>query len=277
MRGNWAARAVGEVTEEDLGRFDVFMFVKVPDADLLERVLVRGRIAVHDVVDWWRQPWDHRRVKNQQQSRELFVSRWRKLPPFHGHIFACRAMYDDLAPLSPFPGMIYHHYRPDITPEKLRSGRLTVGYEGKEKYLGQWRDTIVELCTKHDMAFVAERIRTQPIDIGFAARGARFGGYLPDNYKSNVKLANCYGAGVPAIMPAVQAAYRETATEGVAWFEKPADIDRALTGLEDKETRRRMGRLNLQAASGFTVAAMADRYEFFLQRLKVFHKSGLID
>lgn len=268
MRSNWAAKRIRNVTDEDLERFDVFTFVKKPDAGLLERVLSHGKLAVHDVVDWWRQPRDHRRVHNPAQARQLFNRRWSKLPAFHGHIFACGAMYDDLASLSPFPEVIYHHHWPGLKPESFRTGPLRVGYEGKGRYLGGWRKIVTKLCDKHGMEFVSQRVRTQPVDIGFAARGERFGGYLPDRYKSNVKLANCYGAGIPAIMPAVQASYRETATDGVAWFETPADIDRALAALRDDDTRRRMGQANLAAAARFNVATIANRYEDYFQRLR---------
>ena len=276
-RSNWEARAAREIDDEALDRFDVFCFVKVPDARSLERVLVRGKLAVHDVVDWWRQPRDHRKVTGSRQARELFLRRWRELPPFHGHIFACRAMYDDLAPLSPFPTVIYHHHWPELEAQPFRDNGVRVGYEGKEKILGAWLDVIVDACRRHGMEFVSQRILGEPVDIGFAARGVRFGGYLPDTYKSNVKLANCFGAGIPAIMPAVQASYRETATDGVAWFETPEDVDRALGLLKDAEARKRMGDLNKAAASRFTLTAIADQYEAFFTRLQSRREHGLID
>ena len=265
QRRNW--KATHKVTEEDLADFDIFCFVKRTNPDLQEHLLANGKVLVFDVVDTWAQPDDHAKASNAREARDLFEKKWRGLPPFHAHIFANRAMYLDLVPLTKSATYIYHHANPSLQRNPLRPVATTVGYEGNEAYLGTWRDAIEAVCGRLGLRFVVNPADYAEIDIGFAAREGVYSGYLPNTYKSNVKLANFIATGTPCIVNSDEVSYHETDCGGVRFFADSAQLEHQLGGLMDLDTRRRIQESFLAAAPVFDIGHIAAIYEHFFSQL----------
>ena len=265
QRRNW--KATHKVTAEDLANFDIFCFVKRTNLDLQEHLLANGKVLVFDVVDTWSQPDDHSKVSNGREARELFEKKWRNVPAFHAHIFANRAMYLDLVPLTQRATYIYHHSNPALRRNPLRPVAKTVGYEGNEAYLGAWRDVIEDLCRRLGLRFVVNPTDYAEIDIGFAAREGAHSGYLPNTYKSNVKLANFIATGTPCVLGSAEVSYHETGCGGVRFFADAAQLERQLVDLLEVDTRRRIQEDFLAAAPAFDISRITAIYEHFFGQL----------
>ncbi len=88
---------------------------------------------------------------------------------------------------------------------------------------------------------------------------------MSHRYKSNVKLANFYGAAIPCIVNAAEESYRETDDGEVRFFTTAADLEARLAELVPFQTRTRIHRSFLETRRNFTLAAMADRYEAYFR------------
>jgi glycosyltransferase involved in cell wall biosynthesis len=90
---------------------------------------------------------------------------------------------------------------------------------------------------------------------------------MAQRYKSNVKLANFYGAGIPCLVGADEVAYRETDNGEVRFFATPQELVERLDELRPHATRLRIHRSFLAIRGEYSLAAIADRYEAYLRRL----------
>jgi hypothetical protein len=111
----------------------------------------------------------------------------------------------------------------------------TVGYEGSPKYLGRWLPAIRKACKRRGWRFTTEGT-PQDFDACVAFRDDAFNGYAQKHWKSNVKLANCHGAGVPFI-GASEFGYMETATGHEIFCDSIADLDKCLDSLTVERRR----------------------------------------
>jgi len=137
----------------------------------------------------------------------------------------------------PNPVTIYHHHKPWLKPTTIKQRPEIVGYEGNAEYLGEWADTAKMICAEIGMRFAVNPEDFQHIDIGFAARGGPHGSLMASRYKSNVKLANFYGAGIPCVMQASEVSYRETDNGKVLFFTNPDQLRLCLKQLMFHSTR----------------------------------------
>jgi hypothetical protein len=266
-RSNWVAK--NEPTDEDVMACDLLCVVKKPVGEVIERARALGKPIVYDIVDSWAQPEDGLKYASVAAARELFGPAWRALQA-DGYIFPTRRMQLDLGGLVAHGITIYHHCWPQIERNPMRERIGTVGYEGGD-YLGEWRGLLEVACARRGLRFVANPASFTELDIVVLARGGEHGSFLARSYKSNVKLANAYGSGTPALVHIDEMSAHDTDTGDVLFFtSQPGSFERQLDLLlTDADLRHRIHRNFLAAAPRFHISNIAGQFEgFFLDVLQ---------
>ena len=266
-RANW--RALNDPTDTDLAACDLLCVVKRPDPALIARARRRGKAIVYDIVDAWAQPDDGLRYTTPAQARTLFAPVWRAIGA-DGYVFPTRRMAQDLGSLVRRGITLYHHHRPDIERNPVRSRVRTVGYEGGD-YLGEWRGRFEAACAARGLRFVSNPPRYTDLDIVILARGGAHGSFLARSYKSNIKLANAYGSGTPALVHVEEMSAHDTDCGDVRFFtDQPVSFERQLDHLCGSHAlRQSIHRRFLAASEQFHVGRIAASLEaFFLHMLR---------
>ena len=272
MRTNW--EAINEPSEDDLKRFDLFCFVKKPDLGIIERVRKTGKPIVFDIVDSWAQPEDGLEHRDIHSARKLFGSLWKRVNA-DGYIFPTKRMHQDLGLLIKNGVTIYHHYWPPIQKNPVRETVNIVGYEGAN-YLGEWKALIEKICSDRGIRFVANPENYTDLDIVVLARGGEHGSFLAKNYKSNVKLANAYGSGTPALVHVDEMSAHDTDNGDVLFFTNQTDsFERQLDRLiSNYELRKSIHSNFLSTAQLYNINNIARQFESFFQSTAGIKKGG---
>lgn len=266
MRPHWTAKAAKELTALDVQRHQVFCIVKRFDRAVAERLRAEGKAVVYDVVDPWRQPEDGERHPTLDMVIGYFTKVLRDLP-VDGVIFPNDTMRHDLGHLVPRPVTIYHHHKPELRPIAVKRRAEVVGYEGVAEYLGPWRDVVESVCMRRGLRFVINPASLAHIDIGFAARGGRHGSLMASRYKSNVKLANFFAAGIPCVVHADEMSYRETDNGQVRFVRDRAELEAAVEQLLPYETRQAIHGSFVSHSARFRLPRIVAQYEAYFSQL----------
>lgn len=235
IRGEQLGRAMGATVipdAKDIAAFDVVVLVKRPTPQLLDRIHKAGVPLVWDVVDAWPQPIGNdwaREVCMNWLRREL-----REIKP-DAIVAATRAMAEDIklctgAAVLTLP----HHSRPDRPRNPIVRTVRTVAYEGGAHYINEWAPVLRRECAARGWDFVINPPSLGLADIVVALRDHK--GYAPGAWKSNVKLANAQGAGIPIICNG-ESGYLETACGAEVWCESHQALPGALDYLAPYEAR----------------------------------------
>lgn len=257
-RPTWSS-AGGLAPDTILGH-EVFCAIKRVSRSRLRLLKRLGKVVLYDVLDCWQQPQDGLLCTDMDKVLRYFEGYFADLP-LDGTIFPNRTMMADLGHLVPNPVCIYHHFWPGMEPIEVRPRARIVGYQGAEAYLGPWHRVVERACRKLGLRFVVNPPDFRSIDIGLAARGGVHASLMAHRYKSNVKLANFYGAAIPCVVNSAEASYRETDNGEVRFFSTPEELEERLHELLPLDTRMRIHRSFLEARRQFTLEAIADRYE----------------
>ncbi|MBX3414322.1 MAG: hypothetical protein KF708_16665 [Pirellulales bacterium] len=267
MNPAWEALATKDLRAGDVARFDLFCIVKRFDAAKAEWLRSQGKAVVYDVVDPWKQPEDGEAHPTLNDA----IAYFRRLlvpMPVDGVIFPNATMLGDLGQLVPNPVHLYHHHRVYQEPIIVCRQAQRVGYEGREDYLGPWAETTARVCERLGLEFVINPPALGTLDIGLAVRGGRHGTLMAKRYKSNVKLANLFAAGLPAVAHAEESSYRETDDGNVRFFSDEASLEQAIAELLPYERRLAIHKAFLAHSRRFRVESIAQQYEtYFLQVL----------
>ncbi|MBL8752515.1 MAG: glycosyltransferase [Planctomycetes bacterium] len=262
VRREW--HSTGSLEPYDIVHHDAFVAVKRPFRSALRLLTAMGKTTIYDVVDCWAQPADGLRYRDLPAIRGWFREFVRDLA-VDGVIFPNRTMREDLGDLVPNPTTIYHHYWPGMAPIEVREQARLVGYQGEPEYLGQWRAVIERICARHGLRFVVNPSDYRNLDIGFAARGGVHASTLAHRYKSNVKLANFYGAALPCVVNDSELAYKETDNGQVRFFATERELEDRIVELLPYETRLEAHRSFLDERHKYTLEAIGDQYDAFLR------------
>lgn len=228
--------------EMALRDFSAAVMVKRPCPTQVARAHHFGVPIIWDIVDAWPQPegngWD--RDWSMGWLRQQ-VEGWRPA----AIVAATRAMAADCAEFGVPVLALPHHARPGIARNPIRERVATVGYEGGEQHLGDWKDWLRAECARRGWRFVLNPPALAELDIVVAVRERT--GYAPRHWKSNVKLANAQGSGTP-IVCARECGYLETDNGGALFADSKTEVVAALDALEPHAARRAAS-LALRAAA----------------------------
>lgn len=276
--GSWKVRAqqvaslnehwtsTGPLAPRDIIDHEVFCAVKRPFPTRLRLLRAMGKTTVYDVVDCWAQPADGLLYTDLTSIRAYFTRLFAELP-VDGVIFPNRTMQEDLGDLVPGSTHIYHHYWPGLQPIEVRETARIVGYQGEASYLGQWQPVVEAACRRLGLRFVVNPPDLRAIDIGFAARGGVHASLLAHRYKSNVKLANFYGAGIPCLVNDSERSYHEVANGEVRFFATASELQERLAELVPFATRNRIHQSFLAVRDRFSLPTIVEQYAAYFARL----------
>ena len=105
------------------------------------------------------------------------------------------------------------------------------------------------------------------IDIGFAARAGIHGSLMARRYKSNVKLANLIGAGIPAVAHRREASYREVDNGQVELFETEAELTACLQRLLSWDKRQLVHDSFMAIRRMYSLDTICRQYEDYFYQL----------
>ncbi len=261
IRGDQLGTAIGARVEPNaskVSQYRLAVIVKRPRPDIVYRLHQSSVPIVWDVVDSWPQPlgnnWDR------SQCLGWLKSEVKAIKP-KALVAATEAMAVDCdfgLPVLTLP----HHTRPLQRINPVRETVKTVGYEGGENYLGQWKPWLEAECQRRGWRFVVNPPELANLDILVAVREAT--GYGPRKWKSNVKLANAQGSGTPCILNR-EAGYLETQCGAERWADTREEMVTALDSLESKADRLKASARLLAATPSLDHAAFT--YRHWLERL----------
>ena len=188
------ATVIPNASASQMAAHDLVVLVKRPTPALLDCLEAARKPVVWDVVDSQPQP-----EANQWRREEAI--RWlrasiKQIKPC-GLVCATEQMLIDAE--HPRSIALPHHARPNQAFNPIREQVQTIGYEGRPDYLADWIPIIQQECARRGWRFVVNPERMADIDIVVALRGGIWRGYVTDNYKSGVKLANAQATGTPFI------------------------------------------------------------------------------
>jgi hypothetical protein len=269
-RTGW--RAMHQVDDASLRACDVLCVVKRGDAKLVRRAQQQGVPVVFDVLDSWAQPADGLACADRRAAVALFRERWKAFA-WDAVIFPNRAMREHLGSLTVASTFIYHHYVPGLELNPWRDEARTVGYVGSERYLGPWYPLLVRVCRDLGLELLVNPPSFADIDIGVCVRGGEHDTFLANTYKSNVKLANFYGAGIPALAGVKERSCHETDTGYVHFFADEPQLRLQLARLLDPAWRRTVRDRFVEAREAFRIERVAEAYESFFE--EVVHRRSL--
>lgn len=265
-RSEWTAMRTERFRSGVLDAYDVFVIVKRYRRQLAELLQEHGKLVVYDVVDPWLQPDEG--LEHDTLPRAIaFFSDLLRGQAVDGVIFPNEAMLGDYAHLVSNPIRLYHHFRAESRPIEVRREVRTLGYEGRADYLGDFEPMLRRLCDRFGLELVLNPDCLSRIDVGFAGRSGPHGSLIARRYKSNVKLANLFGCGIPAIAHRRESSYRETDNGDVEFFSTEDELAGCLERLLPYERRLAIHRRFLEYARSFSLAAIADEYETYFLAL----------
>lgn len=224
------AAAVPNASDAEIDWADVVVLVKSFELSLVRRIKARRKKIIYDVLDGWTQP-DQNTLSREESikimKRKILFSQADLV------IAPTQQMAEDVGGF-----VIYHHARFDQQRNPIRDKIQAIGYEGSARYLeGGWFAAISKSSERRRIPFIVNPRQIADVDIIFAVRGGDWRGYMTDNWKSNVKLANAQATRTPFIgLP--EAGCRETASGPELWINEPREVEDAVRSLEDPRTRK---------------------------------------
>lgn len=247
-RGSWLVRgeqlgaAIGAKVKflagtEDFAGHDITVVVKRANISSEQRKKIS--CLVLDLVDSWPQP-----EGNKWSQKEACGYVRRRIFEYRPDvvIFPTQKMMEDIGSTGYVSTVLYHHGRPEGLENPIREKVGIVAYEGSERYLKDWEPTIESECKKRSWVFTKTPHRLSDADIVLAVRGGEWRGYATDNWKSNIKLANCQIIRTP-IIALPEAGYKETTNGGVFWVDQPHELAEAFDYLSNHNNRLAMADL----------------------------------
>lgn len=263
-RRNWKAKR--EISTAEISEYDIVVVVKHGDQKLFDAVRSAGKKVVFDVIDGWLQPEEGLANTNLAMALELFRKKWQSLAA-DAFVFPTAQMEADLRCLTPLATHIYHHFWPKFKPVVVRKKVKRIGYQGDDRFLGSWREIMMEICSKRGIEFCVNPRFVRSMDIMFAARGGEHDSFLANRYKSNVKLANCFAMGLPCLAGQKEAAYHETDNGYVSFFSDSKELAEKVDYLLDYDVRTRIHNEFVMSSQQYSLKSISLIYEEFFDKV----------
>jgi len=254
------AAVAPHATAIEIAQSDFVIVVKRCPDDVLRELRKQGKKWVFDALDCYPQPqcssW------SRQQAIDWIQQEVARLNPSAVLWPNCQMMMDcnDGRPAA----VLYHHHRPSLPIHTPQDRKLTIAYEGSEAYLESWKSVLYHQSAKRGWIFVINPSSIADADVIVALRSQRHAGYAQVNWKSNVKLANAQGSGVPFIGQP-EKGYLETASGAEIFIENEKQLSDALDAVASLDVRASMSRIQLKKR--YSVEQAADDLRSFIYGL----------
>lgn len=270
IRGEQLGRAIGATItlKPDVivaSKSDVVVCVKrVPDSILQAAARTKATL-VWDTVDAWPQPagneWD------KDLSLHWASSELRRIKP---DVVVCASarMADDFAHLGAVTHYVPHHVRPDTVVLPPRDHKaLRVGFVGGKNYVARWGQVAAHQCAQRGWTFTVDRGTIASLHNYDIVLGLRdYSGYAATSWKSNVKLTNAHGAGVPFV-GSEECGYLEVQCGAEYWCNNKRDLGVAFEWLSEYSVRAEIHKRFLKHATKYSLQKVAEEYKEFLYAL----------
>lgn len=232
-RGEQLGRAAGGsikplATAQDCKDADLIVVVKRIHPDNFRNIISSGKPWVWDLVDLYPQPTCSKWSKDEAIQ---WIRRTISQAKPDGIIWPNAKMKVDCD----FAGEVIYHHSRKSKKNFIRQHVKYVGYEGCHRYLGKWRQWVIDECNARGWEF-REDLPIADLDVVVAFRDNPYNGYVQKNWKSNVKLANAHGTGTPFVGQP-EAGYHETACGYEEWALDHVDLKNAFDKLTPFENR----------------------------------------
>jgi len=250
------ARIVTHATVQDFAKDDVIIVVKRVPTQLLHEVQRSGKKWVFDALDFYPQP-----ICSSWKRDEAI--KWVKdhIAQYNptAVVWPNRKMMEDCSDGRPSM-VLYHHHRPGLQPRSVPERIARIAYEGAKPYLGKWEHALKFWCHHFGWEFVVNPTSLSEVDAVVAFRDSGYAGYAQVNWKSDVKLANAKGAGIPFIgFP--EHGYMERQCGGEFWVTSQSELKTAFSAIQHCEVRKDIQTVMLENKYSIEQAA-ADLKEF---------------
>lgn len=237
------AKIVPNATQEAIREADCTVVVKRTPEPVIRALRSCKAKWVFDVIDGFPQPQSSAWSKG--EAVKWMRYKLNDLKP-SGIIWPNHKMQQDCD--LDIPGLVLpHHHRPNIRNNLISEKVQTVGYEGGAQYLAEWRPALEAECKRRGWKFVVNPKELADLDIVVAFRGGEWNGYVTQNWKSAIKLANAHASGTPFV-GAPEMGYLENATGAEYWAETPSQLPTCFDWLEDQSAREQIHDRFQQAA-----------------------------
>lgn len=252
------ARVVCDPTPADLAWADVAIAVKRAAFQHGPSIRAAGVPLVWDALDFWAQP--NQNAYDVPAAKELLARTIAQVKP-DLVIGATMDMADDAG------GLYLPHHGYDWPTPVVRERIQTIGYLGRQDYLGRWAGWIASECAYRGWRFLCN---PPPADFGLidvlvALRDGTWDGYMCRRWKSGVKVVNAVLAGRPLITQPNAAVEEIDPPEAqvITAFDQFVGACDALT----VDRRRLCAAVSMDLAKRYTVTAIAQDYRMMLGKL----------
>jgi hypothetical protein len=265
IRGDQLGTAIGaQVLNDGLANanlvgVDLAVIVKRIRPEDLARLHAAGTRIVWDIIDAWPQPignWWARDV-----CVKWLRDEFRRIKP-SAVVATTQCMEADCAKFGVPVLVLPHHARPHMARAPLRLEIKRVGYEGGLQYLGSWAAILHKACAARGWLFETNPPALTELDVVVAIREQN--GYAAKNWKSNIKLANAQGCGIPCVLNR-ERAYLETACGGELWADDAGELAVAFDTLQEMDGRLEL--TNKLYSSAPRIEQLSETYRQWLEQL----------
>jgi hypothetical protein len=263
VRGEQLGNALGatiapHATVEQCKAHDLIVLVKKARAETLDAIKRSGVPVVFDVVDCYPQPaceeWTRAQAIAWMRERIAQIAPCAVVWPNRG--MGADVGFDG-------PSMtLRHHARPGLATNPVNPIVRTIGYEGAAQYLGRWHRLLSEECERRGWRFVVNPASLAQLDIAVAFRDGQWASYCARNWKSAVKLENCFGSGTPFVGQ-LEKGYQEVACGAEYFVDSPKSLAMALDWLTPQANRIEVHKRLRKMA--YPLAEAASDYKAFLE------------
>jgi hypothetical protein len=246
--------------------YDLIILIKLPDLATYQRIKKAQVPVIWDVVDCWSQnqklnmsTWD------KESMLEWLKEKLEYIKPFTT-IAATNVMSKDIESLGYKSKIIYHHSRPKIIKNPLRSELEIVGIEGSEFQYGSWGRKVKTICKNLNLIFKGNfdtsKDHLHKFDVVVINRDDN--GYAVQNWKSNIKLSNAHASGTPGIFNR-EKGYEDVSSGYEQWADTEEEIVEAIEKLRSYDLRQTIHENFLK--NTITLEQVAEEYKKFIASL----------
>lgn len=256
----FGAKVIPNAAQHAIACADMVVVVKHCPQSLLYELNRQNKPWVFDVLDSYPQPcctnWSRDYAINWIQQRIAAFNPSAVIWPNEQMRIDCGDSRPDI--------VLYHHFRPSMKLHQVKDQAQKIAYEGAAQYLGSWERFMMQECRNRGMQFIVNPAHLEDCDAVIAVRDEPYAGYVQSHWKSNIKLANAQGCGVPFIGQR-ECSYVETKSGAELFINSKYEMAKCLDMIDINTVRYQMH--HQQLTKRYSVNQAANDLKDFLYAL----------